>query len=59
MRGYLPGLAQRIGDVIHMEAHAVEENVAILAGMGLFIIFNFIGQKFFVFIGMGKEKEQV
>ena len=59
MRGYLPGLAQRIGDVIHMEARAVEENVAILAGMGLFIIFNFIGQKFFVFIGMGKEKEQV
>ena len=42
-----------------MEARAVEENVAILAGMGLFIIFNFIGQKFFVFIGLGKEKEQV
>ena len=57
MRGYFLGAAEKIGDLIHMEAYAVEENIAILAGMGLFIIFNFIGQKFFVFIGMGKEKE--
>ncbi|GFH89867.1 hypothetical protein IMSAGC002_01112 [Lachnospiraceae bacterium] len=40
-----------------MEAIKVEENVAILVGMGLFIIFNFLGQKFFVFAKAGKEKE--
>lgn len=57
MRGYLPGLTRKIGDILHMETHKVEENAAILAGMGLFIIFNFIGQKFLVFTDAGKEKE--
>lgn len=45
MAGYSPMLSEKIG----IEAKAIEENVAILFGTGLFIIFNFIGQKFFVF----------
>lgn len=45
MAGYSAAISEKIG----MEAKAVEENVAILFGMGLFIVFNFIGQKFFVF----------
>ncbi len=57
MNGLFPGVARQIGDMIHMEAYAVEENVAILVGMGLFIIFNFIGQKFFVFNKTEKGKE--
>ncbi len=57
MQGYLPGTAQKIGDIIGMEPHMVEENLAILFGMGLFIVFNFIGQKFFVFTGGGKKKD--
>lgn len=58
MAGYFPEMAGRIGSLIHMEASAVEENVAIIVGMGLFIVFNFIGQKFFVFAGPEKEKER-
>ena len=57
MGGWFPGLARQLGDMIHMEAYAVEENVAMLVGMGLFIIFNFVGQKFFVFAAAGKEKK--
>lgn len=57
MRGYLPALTQKIGAMLDMAADKVVENVAILVGMGLFIIFNFIGQKFLVFAGKGKEKE--
>lgn len=57
MRGYWKEAARRVGDMIHMEAHAVEENAAIIVGMGLFIVFNFIGQKFFVFAGAKKDKK--
>ena len=57
MTQYFTGYSQKIGEFIHMEAIEVEENVAILVGMGLFIIFNFLGQKFFVFAKGGKEKE--
>ncbi len=57
MQGYLPGAAERIGGVIGMEPHMVEENVAIVFGMGLFIVFNFIGQKFFVFAGKETDEE--
>lgn len=56
MVGYFPELAGKIGNMIHMEAQAVEENVAIIVGMGLFIVFNFIGQKFFVFAGSEKKE---
>ncbi len=57
MTQFFAGYSQKIGELIHMEAIKVEENVAILVGMGLFIIFNFLGQKFFVFAKAGKEKE--
>ncbi len=57
MTQFFMGYSQKIGEFIHMEAIEVEENVAILVGMGLFIIFNFLGQKFFVFAKAGKEKE--
>lgn len=57
MRRFLPELTRQIGNLLHMETRAVEENAAILVGMGLFIILNFIGQKFFVFKDDGKEKE--
>ncbi len=43
------GYSQALSGKIGMEAKAIEENVAILFGTGLFIVFNFIGQKFFVF----------
>ena len=33
----------------------IVENIALVVGMGMFIVFNFIGQKFFVFKGAGKE----
>lgn len=45
MAGYSPMLSAKTG----IAAKAIEENVAILFGMGLFIVFNFLGQKFFVF----------
>lgn len=57
MREYLPDVTQKIGDMLHMASGKVEENAAILVGMGLFTIFNFVGQKFLVFAGKGKEKE--
>lgn len=57
MSGYWKEAAHRVGDMIHMETHAVEENAAIIVGMGLFIVFNFIGQKFFVFAGAEKDKK--
>jgi putative flippase GtrA len=34
----------------------LEENVAIIFGMGFYIVFNFIGQKFFVFKEEKKER---
>ena len=49
MGNYSQLIADRISGIIAMDAVAIEENVAILFGMGLFVIFNFIGQKFFVF----------
>ena len=54
MAGYAPLLADKIG----MEAKAIEENVAILFGTGLFIVFNFIGQKFFVFTKKAEDSER-
>lgn len=45
MAGYSPMLSAKTG----IAAKTIEENVAILFGMGLFIVFNFLGQKFFVF----------
>ena len=51
MAGYAPALSEKTG----IEAKVIVENVAMLFGMGLFIVFNFLGQKFFVFTK--KEKE--
>ncbi len=51
MAGYSPALSEMTG----IAAKVIEENVAMLFGMGLFIVFNFLGQKFFVFTKRGKE----
>lgn len=51
MAGYASALSEKTG----IEAKAIVENVAMLFGMGLFIVFNFLGQKFFVFKEKGKE----
>lgn len=40
-----------------MEPAAVVDNIAMVFGMGLFIILNFFGQKFFVFRRRGKNEE--
>lgn len=37
-------------------SQTVVENIALLVGMGLFIGFNFFGQKFFVFRERSKEE---
>lgn len=55
VRTLMAGYSQVIGSKIGMEPLAVEENVAILFGMGFFVILNFMGQKFFVF----RNKEKV
>lgn len=34
-----------------------QENMAMLAGMGLFVILNYFGQRFFAFKSEGEEKE--
>ena len=47
------GYSQKIGELIHMEAIKVEENVAILVGMGLFIIFNFFQEVGYIGFGGG------
>lgn len=49
VRTVMSGYSQMIAGKIGMTPTAVEENVAIIFGMGLFIVFNFMGQKFFVF----------
>ncbi|MCI6553476.1 MAG: GtrA family protein [Lachnospiraceae bacterium] len=36
-------------------AKEIVENIALVTGMGLFIVFNFMGQKFFVFKDAGKD----
>lgn len=43
-----------------MAGYAIEiiENVALIAGMGLFIIINFIGQKFLVFSNIKKRDDE-
>lgn len=49
MSGYSQLIADKIANIVVLDAKTIEENVAILFGMGLFIVFNFVGQKFFVF----------
>ena len=49
VRTLMAGYSQMLSAKIGMEAKALEENVAIIFGMGFYIILNFIGQKFFVF----------
>lgn len=51
MAGYSSALSEKSG----IAAKTIEENVAMLFGMGLFIVFNFLGQKFFVFAGKKAE----
>lgn len=36
---------------------SIQENVAMLVGMGLFIVLNYFGQRFFAFKDEGEEKE--
>ena len=45
----IASVVNRVADVIRMEPVAVADNIAMVFGMGLFIILNFFGQKFFVF----------
>lgn len=56
VRTLMAGYSQMLGEKIGMEAHTLEENVAIIFGMGFYIVFNFIGQKFFVFKEEKKER---
>lgn len=44
-----------VREVLSEYSRAVVENIAIVIGMGLFIIFNFIGQKFLVFADKDKD----
>ena len=53
MAEYSPMLSEKTG----IAAKTIEENVAILFGMGLFIVFNFLGQKFFVFTQKGRTQD--
>ena len=54
VQSLMAGYSQMISDKIGIAPATIEDNVAILFGMGLFIVFNFIGQKFFVF----RKKEE-
>ena len=36
---------------------SIQENVAMLVGMGLFVVLNYFGQRFFAFKDEGEEKE--
>ena len=47
-----------VRNVLSGYSQTIVENIAIIIGMGLFIIFNFIGQKFLVFSGGQKEKNE-
>lgn len=38
-----------VKNVMSGYSQTIVENIAIIIGMGMFIVFNFIGQKFFVF----------
>ncbi len=38
-----------VKSVLSGYSQTIVENIAIIIGMGMFIVFNFIGQKFFVF----------
>lgn len=38
-----------VRSVLEGYSQAIVENIAIVMGMGMFIVFNFLGQKFFVF----------
>lgn len=49
VRTLMSGYSQMISDKIGIAPTTIEENVAILFGMGMFVVFNFVGQKFFVF----------
>lgn len=57
VRSLMAGYSQMLSKKIGIEAKTIEENVAILFGMGLFIVFNFTGQKFFVFSGKKNENK--
>ena len=45
----IASVVNRVADVLRMASVAVADNIAMVFGMGLFIILNFFGQKFFVF----------
>ncbi len=52
-------LVERIAQALSVEAVVIVDNVAMILGMGFFIILNFFGQKFFVFrkVKRGEKKE--
>lgn len=37
---------------------SLRDNVAMLAGMGIFVVLNYLGQRFFVFKSGGQEEER-
>ena len=49
------GAVQRIIPSFAMDASSMRENIAMVVGMVLFVIFNYTGQKFFAFGGKGKS----
>lgn len=57
--GIAYGVAKPLVKVILADmSQKIVENVALLVGMGLFIVLNFFGQKFFVFRELDSEARQ-
>lgn len=58
VRTLLADYSEVIAEKIGMAPVTLEENVAILFGTGMFIVLNFIGQKFFVFRKKEEQKSE-
>ena len=46
-----------VRNILHDYSTIIVENIAIIIGMGFFVVFNFVGQKFLVF--NNKDKNEV
>ncbi len=45
----IASVVNHVAEMLGMEPAAIVDNIAMVFGMGLFIVLNFFGQKFFVF----------
>lgn len=56
LSGHAIKMQESLGAILHMDAIKVQENIAMVVGMCLFVVLNYLGQRLFAFAP--KKEEQ-